>query len=184
MEITQILLDFEVLNASYLTPSDYTFLYLFYNRVSLEEAYKFCGTNTSDLTRLQTMGYIKVLPELQSGYNRLILRQKGIDLFEVSNLDQKWLEFKASYPRKAGTRMLHDQQEKCKAKYLFIIRDIGIHEKIMTGLSNEQNARIRAAENKQFMPDWKTMSAWLHQKHWLTYLDYTHTNEKDLEERL
>lgn len=181
---TQILIDFEVLEATYLTPSQYTFLYLMHKGDNPQEIQNLCGINTGDLDKLQAMGYIKILPESQSGYNRIILRQKGIDLFEVSNPEQKWLEFKASYPRKAGGRMLHDQQERCKTKYLALIKNIGMHEKIMTGLKNEQIARIKAAENKQFMPEWKAMSAWLHQKHWEPYLEYSTPVDKDLEERL
>lgn len=154
-----------------LSPDFYTFLYLYY-KGEYTQAHDLCNMNTTRLSGLERLGYIKILMELEGGFNKLQLRQKAYDLFELDNAEAKWLAFKAAYPKKDGQRMLHDQGEKCKAKYLSYIRDIGVHEQILLGLDNEQNARIEAAKKREFMPAWKSMSAWLNQKMWITYLDY------------
>lgn len=180
----EIKLDLDNLQRWNLTPSQYVFLRFVYEN-KLLPGYLLCQLNTADLGHLQGLGYIKVLPDLEDGYNRVYLRQKGIDLFEVEHLEAKWLEFKANYPIKSGERRLHGNQEDCKKKYLKLVRDLGTHEMIMTGLKNEQKARIRAAEKREFFPDWKLMLSWINGKCWLTYLDYRpEGEEQQMEERL
>ena len=112
----------------------------------------------------------------------IALREKAYQLFELSDAEQLWNQFKARYPIKHGERRLHDSQEKCRNKYLALISGKPeVHDKILKGLENEQLAREAAARKREFFPGWKMMSVYLNQQHWNTYVDYE--KENDVEER-
>lgn|SRR3990167_1435093 len=163
-------IDFALLVHQDLTPSQYCYLWMIYHNDYTYVEY----TSDADIPHLLENNYI-FLEELTCLY---VLRPAGIALFEVANPQQKWQEFKANYPIKSGTRRLHDQQEKCKEKYLRLIKKPGTHEEIIKGLNNELEARRAAGMKNTFFPDWKTMSVWLNQKHWLTYLDKIQEDEQ------
>lgn len=158
----KIEIEFETLVKNNLSPTEYSFLWMiYYNNYTFVEL-----LHDLDEQRLVSKGFIFI-----DGANTYALRSSGLDLFEVSNPEQKWAEFKSNYPIKQGDRRLHDQQEKCRQKYLTIIKKPGIHEKIIQGLNNELDARKRAGLKNSFFPEQKIMSSWLNQKHWLTYLE-------------
>ena len=157
-------INLDVLRDANLSPSNYTLLYL-----------KFCDAIErcywkQDLRFLEKEGYIKIIDE---GF---ALRQKAIDLFETreSKEEECWLEFKSAYPIKDGRRRLHDQQGKCREKYFKLIRNNPReHDLIMKGLLSELESRRQALLRRQFFPQQKSMSAWINQSHWLTYLEET-----------
>lgn len=156
-------IDFELLVQHNITPSQYAYMWMIHHNDYTYVEY----TSDADIPDLLEQDYMF----LESLTNMYVLRSKGTALFEVANPVQKWDAFKANFPIKSGTRRLHDQQDKCKEKYLRFVKKPGTHEQIMKGLSNEIEARKTAAMKNSFFPDWKTMSVWLNQRHWLTYLE-------------
>jgi hypothetical protein len=162
----------EILVEKLLNPTEYVYLYCIYledyttgNSIAVID-----GKVQLDPAKLEKVGWIKLTgPNIED----VELREIGIELFEASEKAKElmWAEFKSRYPRKDGVRQLHDQQEKCKAKYISYLSKKGTHQIILSGLANEMEARQEALKRREFFPAPKTMSAWLNQKHWLTYLD-------------
>jgi len=130
----KITIDIEELKRLNLTANQYIFLNSIF--LDVESAY----ITSEELNFLEKEGYIKCNEE-----NRVILREKGKQLFEVKTSDSLFFEFFSSYPIKVpngtgGYRVLRTkdtdtkQALELKRKYLDIVKKPGEHEKIMRTL--------------------------------------------------
>jgi hypothetical protein len=173
-----IQINLEVLIYAKLTSDEYILLKLLYDKdynyiLMLHEQ----TLLESLLLRLERKGYIKWSSRVvnnEGDLTKITLRVAAIDLFEISNqkLENCWSTFKSIYPVKQGDRRLHDQQDNCKKKFLNLIKDdLEVFHDIIKGLNNELALRKKAELKRQFFPAMKTMSAWINQKNYLTYLD-------------
>lgn len=154
----------EVLIANQLSPNQYCYLY---SKSIFPNVSVVFSLDPDESLDLEDKGFIK---RVDSG---IALREKAYQLFEETVDEKRWFEFKSRYPIKSGERRLHDNQEKCRNRYMTLIKSKpGLHERILKGLDNEYKARLAASNKRQFFPDWKMMSVWLNQKNWETYIDY------------
>jgi len=114
------------------------------------------------LKYLENEGFIKI-----TGVEEFTLRQKGVELFETSNLEEKWLEFLGTYPLKVsngkgGNRVLKTANpdakinQKVKSKYYSIIKDKpDLHVYIMQLLNVELSER-KKSNDLQYMQNIET----------------------------
>ena len=124
------------------------------------------------LEYLQSKEFIKI-----TGDKEYELRQKAIDIFEVSSPEQKWLEFLGKFPMKVpnssgGTRALKianpesKGNEKIKKKYINLIKNNpNLHKTIIEVLEAEIKMR-RDSGQLQYM---NAMEAWLNQANYDKY---------------
>lgn len=154
----------DILKSSDITANQYCYLY---EKILFSGCSTIFTLNESEINDLEIKGFIKT-----TNYE-IVPREKAHKIFELNNKEKIWYEFKSNYPIKQGSRRLHDNQEKCKKKYLELVKNNPeLHKQILKGLENEQLARNHAENLNQFFPSWKMMSVWLNQKNWEVYLDY------------
>lgn len=124
-----------------------------------------------DYSILDDKGYVHVIPDMEGVSYTVNLRAKATNLFDVKDVDSKFLEFWGTYPVKAGTRILKavDSDTKegkdIKKKYLTLIKKPGMHEKIMLGLTNELASRKKDG-SLVFM---QLISTWINAQTWEKY---------------
>ncbi len=167
----KIEIESEVLIANQISANQYCYLYMktMYSHVPV-----IFTLDEYEHGDLESKGFIKITDVGST------LREKAYLLFEINNGEKCWLEFKLAYPIKSGERRLHDNQEKCKKKYLEIVRNKPfLHLEILRGVSGEQSARVNASRKREFFPDWKLMSSYLNSKQWDLYKDYQVTIEEE-----
>jgi hypothetical protein len=95
---------------------------------------------------------------------------------KTSDFESLWTEFIDLYPKKTGLRPLHNNKEKCKDKYKFILRNTK-HSDIIKGLNTEIELRNKAKIKKEFFPEWKLLTTYISQKGWEQFLEI---NEEDI----
>ena len=118
-----------------------------------------------DREKLQTRGFIKIMPD-----QSLVLRQKALDLFKVRGCEDCWNQFALAYPRKDQGRPLHNDMKRNKLKYIALIEKTpGLHETILKAIIAEQEDRKQASYTNEFRPRWKMMSSYLNQEAWTMY---------------
>ena len=118
-----------------------------------------------DREKLQTRGFIKIMPD-----QSLVLRQKALDLFKVRGCEDCWNQFALAYPYKDQGRPLHNDMKRNKLKYIALIeRTPGLHEIILKAITAEQEDRKQASYTNEFRPRWKMMSSYLNQEAWTMY---------------
>lgn len=165
-------LDLDKLTSYGLSPNEYVVLYLLIN-------------NEEELHRSQ-FDYEYVLKKLRTrdiiDHKNEILKELPDDLFgksvENEKLEEMWIEFKETYPKKDGTRRLHDSPSSCKKKYIRLLKSKkAIHEDVIEGLKTEMALRSKAQKRDEFFQAPKLMSTYINNKSWEGYL-----NEQGLEE--
>ena len=118
-----------------------------------------------DREKLQTRGFIKIMPD-----QSLVLRQKALDLFKVRGCEDCWNQFALAYPYKDQGRPLHNDMKRNKLKYIALIEKTpGLHETILKAIIAEQEDRKQASYTNEFRPRWKMMSSYLNQEAWTMY---------------
>ena len=131
-----------------------------------------------DREKLQTRGFIKIMPD-----NSLTLRQKALDLFKVRGCEDCWNQFALAYPRKDQGRPLHNDMKRNKLKYIALIEKTpGLHETILKALEAEFEDRKQASYTNEFRPRWKMMSSYLNQEAWTMYEGIEPEQQKDEQE--
>lgn len=173
MKNSVINIDIKVLIDNHLSPNRFIICYLLYYRRYSELSR--LSIDSSDLEWLESYGFIKYtgnLPKIDlTDLDNITVRMSFIKLIEVQDEDRKWIEFKLAYPRKDGSRPLHNDEETCKLKYLKIIRaEPELHNTVLKAIENETKDRYNANLNKEFRPAWKLMSTYINQKGWCMYL--------------
>lgn len=155
LNIQEIYLPVQVLLDNGMSPDFYTFLFYVYNK-QLDNAYLISGIQRTGVEFLVYDGYIEITKEFREKKlpdDRVIslnepevsLTNRGLALFEESDLEKKFDEFWELFPSKVpdgagGYRILrtegkdtHEYRE-TKRKYLTLIKKTGVHDKIMKGL--------------------------------------------------
>ena len=128
-----------------------------------------------DREKLQTRGFIKIMPD-----QSLVLRQKALDLFKVRGCEDCWNQFAIAYPRKDQSRPLHNDMKRNKLKYIALIEKTpGLHETILKALEAEIEDRKQASYTNEFRPKWKMMSSYLNQEAWTMYEGVEPEQQKD-----
>ena len=118
-----------------------------------------------DREKLQTRGFIKIMPD-----QSLVLRQKALDLFKVRGCEDCWNQFALAYPYKDQGRPLHNDMKRNKLKYIALIEKTpGLHETILKAIDAEKEDRLQAGYTNEFRPRWKMMSSYLNQEAWTMY---------------
>lgn len=156
-----------------LTPNEYVYLLL-----SIKE--KKCNFEV-DLSKLERLKYLKIVGDkiVLRAYNiRQLITQQEFNT-EVENKDKEqlatefgeaWEELLNLYPKKEGQRQLHNKVV-ALPKFKLALKQDGI-ETILKGLNNQLEARKKAARTNEFFSGMQNLSTWLHQKTYLTWLDY------------
>jgi hypothetical protein len=159
----KVSLNLTKLKGNHLTPSE--FVYLFLRSGGEKQTQKYLEILPIDREKLQTRGFIKILPD-----ESLMLRQKALDLFKVRGCEDCWNQFAIAYPRKDGGRPLHNDMKRNKLKYITLIEKTpGLHTTILKAITAELEDRKQASYTNQFRPQWKMMSSYLNQEAWTMY---------------
>ena len=131
-----------------------------------------------DREKLQTRGFIKIMPD-----QSLVLRQKALDLYKLRGCEDCWNQFALAYPRKDQGRPLHNDMKRNKLKYISLIEKTpGLHETILKALEAEFEDRKQASYTNEFRPRWKMMSSYLNQEAWTMYEGIEPEQQKDEQE--
>ena len=118
-----------------------------------------------DREKLQTRGFIKIMPD-----QSLVLRQKALDLYKLRGCEDCWNQFALAYPRKDQGRPLHNDMKRNKLKYIALIeKNPDLHETILKAIDAEKEDRLQAGYTNEFRPRWKMMSSYLNQEAWTMY---------------
>ena len=159
----KVSLNLTKLKGNKLTPSE--FVYMLLKSESTKQLTKYLEILPIDREKLQTRGFIKIMPD-----QSLVLRQKALDLFKVRGCEDCWNQFVIAYPRKDGNRPLHNDMKRNKLKYIALIEKTpGLHETILKAIIAEQEDRKQASYTNEFRPRWKMMSSYLNQEAWTMY---------------
>ena len=159
----KVSLNLTKLKGNHLTPSE--FVYLFLKSEGEKQVQKYLEILPVDREKLQTRGFIKIMPD-----ESLTLRQKALDLFTVRGCEDCWNQFAIAYPRKDRGRPLHNDMKRNKLKYIALIeRNPDLHDTILTAITAELEDRKRASWSGEFRPRWKMMSSYLNQEAWTMY---------------
>ena len=139
---------------------------------------------------MEREGFIKII-----GGNQVIMRQKFIQYAAVErkkvkqlqpvkeDKDDRWIEFKNTYPKKEGTRPLHNNIKKCKEKYsLLVHNNEELHDTIIKALKAEIKDREEAGWRKEFRPMWKLMSTYINQEGWTMYEGHAEEDDNNKDE--
>ena len=126
------------------------------------------------LKLMQEKGFIKIMND-----NMVALRYKLLHFSKPTithnelNQNPTWMEFKETYPMKDGTRPLHNDQKRCREKYIKLIgKDNTLHDKIIEAVNAEIEARKQANFRREFRPAWKLMSTYINQEGWTMYENF------------
>lgn len=168
----EIQLNTRILINNSLTISEYLFLrYLYLNDDKYEDIFKIIDKVDED--SLQMRGFIRILND------EVVLRSKGIELFEGKGLFHKFL---ATYPIKTpngrylspgpGTKKAEQLEKKWKTN---LKGNPHMEEQALKVLEGEMEWR-RKMGNFDFM---KTMEAWINQECWLTHTHYLKEHKED-----
>lgn len=164
----KVSLNLTKLKGNKLTPSE--FVYMLLKSEGDKQADKYLEILPLDREKLQTRGFVKIMPD-----ESLILRQKALDLFKVRGCEDCWNQFVAAYPMKDQSRPLHNDKRRNKLKYIALIeRNPDLHETILQALENEKEDRKRASWINEFRPRWKMMSSYINQESWTMYENTAH----------
>ena len=189
-DLKQFLVENEV------TIEQYFILYMLYTDSDFLCKYMEVNKNRLDkITIFQDLlvkGYISVVNKDEGLHcDNFLLLKEFDDIFQndlvdefykesltnvVERVDQQWAEFLELYPKKSDGRPLHNMKEKCKEKYIRILRNTK-HEDVMKGLQKEIDMREKAKIRKKFFPEWKLLSTYINQKGWEQFLELQDENE-------
>ena len=159
----KVSLNLTKLKGNHLTPSE--FVYMLLKSEGEKQVQKYLEILPVDREKLQTRGFIKIMPD-----QSLLLRQKALDLFKVRGCEDCWNQFAIAYPRKDQGRPLHNDMKRNKLKYIALIeRNPDLHETILTAIAAEHEDRKQASYINEFRPRWKMMSSYLNQEAWTMY---------------
>jgi hypothetical protein len=120
-----------------------------------------------DLTEALELHYIHINNDM------ICITNKGVILMEDCTEDiDKWLEFKALYPKTLGVRRLHDKGAYCKRKFLnFINLSPENYEWVMENTNKLVVALEIAAKTNDFCPI-KNMSTYINNESWDEWKDW------------
>lgn len=168
--IKNVSLDLDLLLKEGLSPTSYIWLYLLYKNDM--RCYNEFHLNQKLLENLENRNYIKSISD-----NKYKLDNKGLDLFEESNIENKFLEFWELYPKEVpdgmgGIRILRTgsskskQSDICRDKYFRIIKNKPeLHNHIIKCLKKQ----LEMEANKiKYMTG---IEVWLNNHTWEKYED-------------
>lgn len=170
----KITVDLDKLNKLELTPNQWCLLECLFLNIDTPLI------TDSELEHAESEGYIKIMPD------NLVLRDKGRQLFEAKPSDSLFFEFFSKYPVKVidgrgGYRILRTKDPDAKSvlelkkKYLTLIKQPGLHEKIIKGLDNYL---LNMKTKMQFIVG---IEVFINQFLWEKYLDLDETIEEKTE---
>lgn len=144
-----------------ISPNDYIELYCRYHKIEYFPL--------TEWTHLESKGFLKITN------HGIMLRERAIKLFEISDVDGMFNEFYCTFPlkvpgRNGGSRPLRtgidtDFAKKIKAKYVLLVISKGLHLIAMEALKAEMEMRSKSS-SMQFM---HAIDAWLNQRDWEKY---------------
>ena len=159
----KVSLNLTKLKGNKLTPSE--FVYMLIKSENSKQLDKYLEILPIDREKLQTRGFIKIMP-----HKSFMLRQKALDLFKVRGCEDCWNQFVSAYPMKDQSRPLHNDMKRNKLKYIALIeRNPDLHSTILKAIEAELEDRKRASWSGEFRPRWKMMSSYLNQEAWTMY---------------
>lgn len=199
--INEVKIDIEQLNAVKLTPNEYCVLLWLHSRDYKSLCTFFNVLNNFQqferlLSSLESMNYITWLGEREP--IALMLEKERFDGIETTvrtvellfkddqtklekalmkdTFNRCWDELKATYPRKEGSRPLHNNGKWCIKHYRKRIEEAGeqaeeFHAKVIKGIKNEIESRRRSSLKREWREPWKLMTTYLNQSGWEMYQD-------------
>lgn len=175
----EIKIETEVLVKNGLCADDFILLYSIYHGVETGLTYKL-----ESISNLERLALIKQMPD-----NSITLRQKALNLFQVKDLEQSFLEFFGAFPlkvpsRDGGSRPLRAKNSDAQSvkslrkKYQDIIKNNPeLHEHILKVLDAEKEMK-RKSNSLQFMHN---IDTWINQKDWEKFEYLLDEDSKEIE---
>lgn len=185
LNIQEISLPVKLLLDHGMSPNSYTYLFYIYHN-QIHNAYVVSSLQRKEVDDLVYDGYIVITKEyrevpyedrkLQLNEPEVRLTEKGLALFEESDLDKKFDEFWELFPSSVpdgagGVRILRAktkesfEYKEVKRKYLGLIKKTGVHEKIIQGLKAQLHL------NKHKMQFFQAINPWLNSRTYEKYQD-------------
>lgn len=136
---------------------------------------------------LEREGFIKIIKDdlvimRQKFIQFAVMERKNLEVLAIPESDEneRWEEFKSTYPKKDGKRPLHNNSKVCREKYIDLTKDNEpLHNTIILALKAELSDREEAGWRKEFRPHWKLMSTYINQESWTMYADYEDVDNED-----
>lgn len=178
-----MVIDEEILYKLDITPSQYALAYAIYRRDrKLYEYIRVKLSSKAFTANLEALVSARLIhdgsPEGEQVFEDMSIRHGFIESLEIPE-DQAWNEFVLTYPRKEGTRPLHNNREDCKKKYMKLVSNNPVlHRDILRAVENEVVDRKMASYRREFRPAWKLMSTYINQRGWEMYLDKDNNKEE------
>ena len=169
-----ITVSLETLKTNFLSPNEFIYLYTLFHNLELP-------TYPIDLIKLQKQQFIKITKDVI--YPRMyniktlftneieeIVKPVTTNNIKKDELEEAWNDLAKIYPHKYQGRYLH-QPGSAKGKLKIALQSSPLEE-ILLGAANENLARKAAEDKNLFFDAPKGLATWLHQKHWMNFLDY------------
>lgn len=157
--MTTLTLNLETIKLLGLSPTSYVLLFLLHNS---EDTHDIPSTDY-DYNMLVERGYVN---------SDLSLTDIAKSLFKgKQDYEEMWQEFIKLYPRKIGNRVLHNNKEVCRKKFITYLKQGEDYNSIIQGLQNELDIRHKALFTREFIPAWKNLSTYINNKSWNEYAE-------------